>query len=147
MVSATLLVGDGDAGEVTNLPPDVENGPASPMPRAEVYCHTSQSFFDVIRCGDELLAFPTSPSETEDVEGELLGHVGVDSGVVMIGDRAKARARSPVPSWMPSSPPRRPPPTCAGRVASWAASRFLRRSVTACCRCSSTATVRAGSPG
>jgi hypothetical protein len=32
------------------------------MPTAEVYCSTSQSFFDVIRCGDALMAFRTSPA-------------------------------------------------------------------------------------
>jgi len=63
MVNARLLVCDNGAGLVACLPPDThEDEPESALPTAEVYCVTSQSFFDVIRCGDELMAFPTSPA-------------------------------------------------------------------------------------
>ncbi len=62
MVNATLLVCDNGAGLVAELPPDTHEQTSGPMPTAEVYCITSQSFFDVIRCGDALMAFPTSPA-------------------------------------------------------------------------------------
>jgi len=108
-VNATLLVCDNGAALVAELPPDTEDEAGGRMPTAEVYCMTSQSFFDVIRCGDDFMAFPTSPalrdaddrlsrpdlSETEDAEGELLGHVGVDSGVVMIGDPCYGEGEKP----------------------------------------------------
>ena len=62
MVNATLRVCDNGAALVTELPPDTEDEAGGSMPTAEVYCITSQSFFDVIRCGDALMAFPTSPA-------------------------------------------------------------------------------------
>ena len=62
MVNSTLLVCDNGAGLVDELPEDTEDEADAPMPTAEVYCITSQSFFDVIRCGDDLMAFPTSPA-------------------------------------------------------------------------------------
>jgi hypothetical protein len=62
MVNATLLVCDHGAALVAELPPDTEDEAGGRMPTAEVYCMTSQSFFDVIRCGDDLMAFPTSPA-------------------------------------------------------------------------------------
>ncbi len=62
IVNATLLACDNGAALVTELPPDTEDEAGGPMPTAEVYCITSQSFFDVIRCGDALMAFPTSPA-------------------------------------------------------------------------------------
>jgi hypothetical protein len=85
MVNATLVICDNGAGLVAELPPDTDEKTDAPMPTAEVYCLTSQSFFDVIRCGDDLMAFPTSPAPvTED--DELIGYVGVDSGMVWLGD-------------------------------------------------------------
>ncbi len=87
MVNATLTLCDNGAELVSELPPDTEDTAASPLPTAEVYCLMSRSFFDVIRCGDGLMAFPTSPAlRDEAARGELVGHVGVDSAVVMLGD-------------------------------------------------------------
>ena len=62
MVNGTLVVCDNGATLVAELPEDTEEETDAPMPTAEVYCMTSQSFFDVIRCGDGLMAFPTSPA-------------------------------------------------------------------------------------
>jgi len=61
IVNATLLVCDNGAALVSEPPLSTEEA-GGPMPTAEVYCITSQSFFDVIRCGDALMAFPTSPA-------------------------------------------------------------------------------------
>ena len=61
MVNATLTVCDNGAGLVAELPPDTEEGTDAPMPTAEVYCMTSQSFFDVIGCGDGLMASRRRP--------------------------------------------------------------------------------------
>jgi hypothetical protein len=85
MVNAALLITDADAALVADLPPDVEEEHAGPMPVVEVCCVTSGSFFDVIRCGDGLMAFPTAPAPVPQ-DGELVGHVGVDSGMVWLGD-------------------------------------------------------------
>jgi hypothetical protein len=62
IVNATLLVCDNGAALVADLPPDTEDEAGGPMPTAEVYCLMSQSFFDVIRCGDDLMAFLTPPA-------------------------------------------------------------------------------------
>jgi hypothetical protein len=87
MVNATLLVCDNGAALVDELPPDTEDEAGGRMPTAEVYCLTSRSFFDVIRCGDDLMAFPTTPARRDDTaSGEVIGHVGVDSGMVWLGD-------------------------------------------------------------
>ena len=85
MVNAALLITDADAALVADLPPDVEEEHAGPMPVVEVCCVTSGSFFDVIRCGDGLMAFPTAPAPVAE-DGGLVGHVGVDSGMVWLGD-------------------------------------------------------------
>jgi hypothetical protein len=62
MVRATLLVCDNGAALIAELPPDPDEDPKSPIATAEVYDMTSQSFFDVMRCGEDLMAFPTSPA-------------------------------------------------------------------------------------
>ena len=85
MVNVALLITDADAALVADLPPDVKEQHAGPMPVVEVCCVTSGSFFDMIRCGDGLMAFPTSPAPVAE-DGKLVGHVGVDSGMVWLDD-------------------------------------------------------------
>jgi len=61
-VNATLIICDNGANLVAALPPETEEASESPLPAAEVYDIASQSHFDAIRCGDDLMAFPTSPA-------------------------------------------------------------------------------------
>jgi hypothetical protein len=83
MVNATLLVCDNGAGLVMGLPADDDDAdPESPLPTAEVYCVTSQSFFDVIRCGDDLMAFPTSPALRDADDSPPASPIGVVTAAV-----------------------------------------------------------------